>query len=267
MKDYKQTLLDLIIDNQSNGEKRQIVYLEGGYYDTRFGPTEFSVNTLKACIEIAESIIKKRYRITRVVLGVLINNIGMTCGEDACVIDSREKITKNTDGTISESLEKMLVKSKVTKKDKVIITNERNLRNRGIRTAREMIKEPIKYSLEIDENADKEVLYNVILDGSKIPLAIKRGERLIARCPLIMGQHYLDLYIDSIKKYGNSTNLLLVDFCEMYDRHKVNNGVKVALMILQRMYDYDVSKLKIANFCFVDDELTQYEFDLTEGSK
>lgn len=267
MKDYKQTLLDLIVDNQSNGEKRQIVYLEGGYYDTRFGPNEFSVNTLKACIETADEIIKKRYRITRVVLGVLINNIGMACGDDACVIDNRENITKNTDNTIPDSLEEILKKSKVAKKEKVVITNERNLRNRGIRTVKEMIKEPKKYSLEIDENADKEVTYNITLNGSKIPLAIKRGERLIARCPLIMGQHYSDLYIDSMKKYGDSANLLLVDFCEMYDRHKVNNGAKVALIILEKMYCYDVSNLKIANFCFSDDELTQYECDLTKGSK
>lgn len=82
-----------------------------------------------------------------------------------------------------------------------------------------------------------------------------------------MGQHYADLYVKNAKKYGNTTNQLLIDMCEMYDRHKVNNGAKISLVLLHKMYGYDVSNLKIMNFCFNDDELNQYEYDLTEGGK
>lgn len=268
MNDYQQTLLNLIskITGQ-NGNERQIVYLEGGYFDTRFGPKEFSTNTLKACIETAEEIIKKKYKITRVTLGVLINNIGITCDEDACVIGGQEdNIKSKNDANIPESLNNMLKKSRVAKEDQ-IITNERTLRNRGIRTIKDIVKDAKNYFLEMDTNADNEILYSIVINGSKIPLAIKKGERWVARCPLIMGQHYTDLYIKNAKKYGNTTNQLLIDMCEMYDRQKVNHGTKVSLLLLQKMYGYDVTNLKIVNFCFGDDELTQYEYDVTEGGK
>lgn len=269
MNAFSQVLVDIIekITKQNSVSKRQIVYIEGGYYDTRFGPNEFSTNTLRASIEAVEEIIKKRYKITRVVLGVLINNIGITCGEDVCVIAPQEDNSKdNEDTVIPEVLENMLQKSKVAKGDQVI-TNERTLRNRGIRTIKEIVREPEKYFLETEVNANDEVLYSTTIKGTKIPLAIQKGERWVARCPLIMGQHYIDLYIKNAKKYGNSTNQLLIDMCEMYDRHKVNNGARVALLLLQKRYGYDVNNIKIVNFSFNDDELTQYEYDVNEGGK
>lgn len=268
MDNYRQALLGIINKiTVQNDNKRQIIYLEGGYFDTRFGPKDFSTNTLKACIETAEEIIKKKYRIMRVTLGILINNIGITCDEDMCVIgDQENNFRSKNDTVIPESLENMLKKSKVAKGDQ-IITNERTLRNRGIRTIKDIIRDLEKYSLEMDTHTNNEVLYSVIINGSKIPLAIKRGERWVARCPLIMGQHYTDLYIKNAKKYGNTVNQLLIDMCEMYDRQKVNNGAKVSLLLLRKLYGYDVSNFKIVNFCFSDDELIQYEYDITGGGK
>lgn len=268
MNSYQQTLLDLInkITGQ-NGNVRQTIYLEGGYFDTRFGPKEFSTNTLKACIKVAEELIKKKYNIMRVTLGILINNIGIICGEDACIIGGQKNDVKSEDNVmIPELLKDMLKKSKVTKEDQIII-NERTLRNRGIRTIKDIVKDPEKYSLEMETNSNNEILYSITINGSKIPLAIKRGARWVARCPLIMGQHYADLYVKNAKKYGNTTNQLLIDMCEMYDRHKVNNGAKISFILLNKMYGYDVSNLKIMNFCFNDEELSQYEYDLTEGGK
>src|SRR5436190_971667 len=114
MKDYQQTLIDLIgkLANQKNA-KRQIVYLEGGYYDSKLGPQEFSINSLAGIIEVAEEIVKKQYKVTRVILGVLVNNIGIVCGEDVCEIPSKKIYQNDTDPVLPTSFEKMLQNSKV----------------------------------------------------------------------------------------------------------------------------------------------------------
>ena len=44
----------------------------------------------------------------------------------------------------------------------------------------------------------------------------------------------------------------------------MNNGAKVAHMLLQKKYDFDAGNLQIANFSFQDDELVDFEYDLTE---
>ncbi len=266
MKDLKQTLLDLILESASYSQgKRQIVYLEGGYYDTRFGPQDFSTNTLSMVINISEEIVKRKYKITRVILGVLVNNIGIVCGEDACVISNKENDSKSDEAlVIPKVLTDMLKESKVTKNDPAIFTNEKTLRNRGLRLVKEIVGSPKKYSIVLDKNKDGEDLCSVMIGEDKIPLTIKKGKTWAARCPLIMGQHYADLYIKISKKYGENINLLVVDMGEMYDRHKMNNGAKVAFMLLQKKYGFDGSNLKIANFSFQDDDLVNFEYDLTE---
>lgn len=268
MNTHSQVFLDVISKLiKKTDDTRQIVYLEGGYFDTRFGPRDFSTNTLQACIEVAEEIIKRKYKITRVMLGVLINNIGISCGEDVCLIDDQKKNNQDENDTeVPESLAVMLKKSKIAKEDQ-ITTNERTLRNRGIRTIKNIVENKKSFSLETNPYSDNGILYSVVIDGVKIPLAIRKDNIWTARCPLIMGQHYSDLYIKSTKKYGTTTQQLCVDMCEMYDRHKVNNGAKVALLILKKLYGYDVSNLEIVNFSFNDDELTQSEYDVTGGSK
>lgn len=261
----QQTLLNLILETiRKNDNGRQVVYLEGGYFDTRFGPKEFSTNTLNICIKTAEEIIKKKYKIMRVILGVLINNIGINCDENICTINGQENNAKNKDDAlVPTALDNMIKKSKIGKEDQ-IITNERTLRNRGIRTMRDILSNPKKYSLGIDEDTNDEILYSLDIEGNKIPLAIERKEHWIARCPLIMGQHYVDLYVKNAKKYGKTTNQLLIDMCDIYDRHKVNNGAKVSLFLLRKMYGYNVGNLRIVNFSFNDDELTNFEYDITE---
>lgn len=267
MNDINTKLLETIktiLDKNGHG-KRQIVYIEGGYYDTRFGPNDFSINTLNVAIDITSEIIKKEYGLTRVILGILINNIGISCGEDVCVIPKPGEMKVNEDDTIiPELLDKLLQRSKIVKADQ-ITTNERTLRNRGIRTARAIIENESEYEIAKDVNSNDEILYNVIIDGKKIPLAIRRGEKWAARCPLIMGQHYSDLYIKFSKKYGKNTYQTIIDMCDMYDRHKVNNGAKVAFLILKKIYNYDTSNLNIVNFSFSDDELNHFEKDITEN--
>ncbi|HVZ11687.1 MAG TPA: hypothetical protein VG965_01535 [Patescibacteria group bacterium] len=265
MSDINQKLLDTVrsVASGSDGNRRNIVYIEGGYYDTRFGPTDFSFNTLNSATQTANELIKKEYNITRVSLGVLINNIGISCGEDVCVIPTaREMKPDQNDATVPDSLEEILKNTKIQKSDQ-IVTNERTLRNRGIRTARIIADNEKEYAIEKDINNKGETLYNIMIDGKKIPLAIRKDEKWAARCPLIMGQHYSDLYIKFAKKYGKNVGQILIDMSDMYDRHKVNNGAKVAFLILKSIYGYDTSNLKIINFSFGDDELTQFEEDIT----
>ena len=149
MKDLKQTLLDLVLESVSHSQgKRQIVYLEGGYYDTRFGPQDFSKNTLSMAVNIAEEIVKRKYKVTRVILGVLVNNIGIVCGEDACVIPNKIYDSKNDEAlVIPKILTDVLTASMITKNDPVIFTNEKTLRNRGLRLVKEIVDESKKYSI------------------------------------------------------------------------------------------------------------------------
>lgn len=264
MKDYQQTLLGLVTQTASQDNAKLIVYLEGGYYDSKMGPSEFSINTLTGCIQVSEELIKKQYRVTRVVLGTLVNNIGIVCGENVCEMPAKQMYQNDTDPVLPPVFEEMLADSKIFKKDQIIFTNERRLRNRGLRVIKQLAEEPEKYGLITDQKEEGEVIYSVMIGGKKIPLGIQRGNVWSARCPLIMGQHYSDLYIQFSKKFGNSVTKVLVDMCEMYDRHKVNNGAAVAQLLLEKMYGYDTTNLKIINFCFQDDELDTYEYDVTE---
>ena len=229
------------------------------------GPQDFSINTLSMAIHVAEEIVKRKYKVTRVLLGVLVNNIGIVCGEDACVIPNKESDFNNNEAlVVPHILTDMLNKSKVTKNDPVIFTNERTLRNRGLRLVKEIVDESKKYSIVMDKNKEGADLCSVLIEEDKIPLTIKKGKTWAARCPLIMGQHYADLYIKISKKYGENINLLIVDMGETYDRHKMNNGAKVAFMLLHKMYGFDTGNLKICNFSFQDDELVHFEYDVTE---
>ncbi len=267
MSTYKEALLEAITSiRKKQPNNRAVVYLEGGYYDTRFGPQDFSFNTLSACTDITKELIKNQYGITRVVLGILANNIGQVCGEDSCVIPIN--INKNDSDYVElpQSLRNIINNTGIVPRDQVMFTTEKNLRNRGIKLIKKLIKELQKYSLVMDKKTESQEICSVVLEGKKIPLAIKKGEAWAARCPLIMGQHYADIFIKNAKKFGSSTNQIIIDMCEMYDRHKVNNGAKFASLLLHRLYRYDTSNIHIINCCFQDDELMEYELDVTHGS-
>lgn len=267
MSTYKQALLEAIISIKKKQPKnRVVVYLEGGYYDTRFGPQDFSFNTLSACMDITKELIKKQYGITRVVLGILANNIGQVCGEDSCVIAINVNKNDNENVELPQSLGNIINNTGFVTRDQVMFTTEKNLRNRGIKLIKNLIKKPQKYSLIMDKKTESQEICSIVIEGKKIPLAIKKGETWAARCPLIMGQHYVDIFIKNAKKFGSSTNQIIIDMCEMYDRHKVNNGAKFARLLLHRLYGYNNSNIHIINCCFQDDELMEYELDVTHGS-
>jgi hypothetical protein len=265
MSDLKHSIIQIILDaKENNPKKRIIVYLEGGYFDTRFGPQDFSINTLKTAVATAEELIRNTYKITRVLLGILVNDIGAECEEDVCVIpDEANEYKDEKRLVIPDSLKKILKKSHILK-DEVFFTREKTLRNRGLKIVKNVIKNPEDYSVVVNEKKNGGELYSVMIHNDKIPLGIKNDKTWSARCPLIMGQYYSDLYIKLVKKFGKDAKILLIDMGEMYDRHKMNNGAKIAFLLLEKMYGYDSPDLEIVNYSFQDDELNNFEYDITK---
>src|SRR5579872_954041 len=145
MSDLKQSIIQITQKTNKNDKKRLIVYLEGGYYDTRFGPQDFSINTLKIAVATAEELVQSKYNITRVVLGILADNIGIACGDYICFIPNETNGYKDEKPfTIPDVLKEIIKKSHILK-DEVFFTNEKTLRNRGLKIVKNIINEPKAY--------------------------------------------------------------------------------------------------------------------------
>lgn len=203
-----------------------IVYLEGGHYDPRYEISDFSINSLTHVLNISNNLILKNKGNIKIVIGILIDNLGLQCSESYC--ETTEKHEPNNNENLPIEIEKILDKYLIVKRDKIIISNERNCKNKTISYLKKVV-ETNHNSLSIENKNDiMSVLYHAS-DNQMIQLAeIKNSVTWVAKCPSIMAQHYCNITNKILKRFNDASNITIIDFSEIEDINKVTRGVEVA---------------------------------------
>lgn len=232
-----------------------IVFLEGGHFDPREGATEHALNTLQVATEVTSQCVQLFQRQVRIVLGILVDDLGLDCG-DQCSLDGSvdEELSSQISSELPKEIEQILKTSPLVKRERVLISSERNAKNRGIKSVKEILKSATNPRLV---HNDMTVHFEEDL-STHIPLASIRGEFWSAKCPVVMGQHYHDVFQKNEQRFDPSHPQILIDFSEIYDRNKVNNGSKVSLQLL---HSDSLASRKIVNICFKDDACEKYSWD------
>jgi hypothetical protein len=204
-----------------------IIYLEGGHYDPRYEISDFSLNSLRHVLNISNNLIVKHKGNIKIVIGILIDNLGLACSETSCEITEKDSFNKNSD-TLPLEIEKVLDNYIIVKREKIIISNERNCKNKTISFLKKNTKTNHD-SISIESKNDiLSILYHA-RDNQLIQLAeIKNDVVWTAKCPSIMAQHYTNITDKILKRFSDATDITIIDFSESEDMNKVTRGVEVA---------------------------------------
>ena len=265
-------LLNLIKgDIEDNYPIISAFYLEGGHFDPRYPVTDFSKDSLVKVLDIANNAILMHKRKLKVVLGILIDDLGLQCGTEVCDI-SAPVVSTEIQGLapVPQELEEVLEKYTIVKRDKLVLQGERNCKNRGIQSLKKIVTNTLDHypelSLEEMDMVTKVIFSNK--QGQKIVLAESKGKDIwTAKCPLIMAQHYKDTY-QKIAKLNPQVNAFhIIDFSEMDDFHKVVNGTEVALKIFLNDEQINSNKLKITNVFLSDFDVEHYSINTQSSTE
>lgn len=266
-----------------------LVFIEGGHYDPRFVEEDdmvFAEESLRAALELATNLVLKYKKAVKIVLGVLVDNLGQECGADACSIPlpagepvveealdvdegeenasgGRKKKKKKEKPKLPESLEDILTEYPIARRDMLVVTHERAAKNRAVRAIRNYIKSDALSQLPLDvveESDDVTRVYFTGPDGNVL-LATRNGEAWSAQCPAIMGVHFDEVFTALDKRFfkRQSSPRVVIDFSEAADRSKVTNGSKAALSLFIDREGYGTHH--IFNISSVDEEVEITELD------
>lgn len=268
----EQELLKLIQkDVETNCPSVSAFYLEGGHFDPRYPPSDFSINSLVKVLDIANNAILIHKRKLKAVLGILIDDLGLQCGTQVCDI-SVPMTGSETKGLapVPQLLEEVLEKYTIVKRERLILQGERNCKNRGIQSLKKIVTHYLddypELSLEETDGITKIIFSNS--QGQDIVLAESKGKDIwTAKCPLIMAQHYKDTY-QKISKLNPQLNAFhIIDFSEMDDYHKVVNGTEVVLKLFLNDEQINSNKLKITNVFLSDFDAEHYTINTMNSTE
>ncbi len=233
---YQTNLYQKIEQEVETAKHPLAIYLEGGHFDPRLWATPFSINSLNGAIDLASTLVRQFKKRIRIVLGVLIDDL-----------DSK----KSKGILIPETLETIFTQYPIVKRDRVLISSERNAKNRGIQT----LKRKLPHELITEENDN---LYFLADDSQRVLIARICGNTWIAHCATIMAQHYADVGRHLDQRYHRQTYpQIIIDFSEYYDRIKVNRGAELALGVFINRTE----ATQIWNVCFNDPDGEHYSID------
>ncbi len=249
---YQLEILAKIEHRLINETKPPIIFLEGGHFSPKYGPTEFSINSLQEAIDLASNLISEFKKKIRVVLGILIDDLGLNC-ENICN-PTIEKI-KQGNGPLPAAIEIILSKSPIIKRDRVIISSERNAKNRGIETLKKIATESAL--IEVKEETGLRRIYFLADDGQRVLCAQSNGNNWVAKCATIMAQHYKDVSRKLDQRFPEKYRQIIVDFSEASDQIKVNRSSELAI----RLFLEQDARKEIVNICFVDQACKKYIID------
>lgn len=205
-----------------------IVYLEGGHYDPRYDISDFSLDSLTHVLNISNNLILKYKGDIKIVIGILIDNLGLQCAESVCEVTGNDEFLKGSE-ELPVEIENILSKYLIVKRDKIIISNERNCKNKTISFLKKTIDTNHNCISIDDKNETLSVLYHAS-DNQSIQLAeIKNNVTWVAKCPAIMAQHYNNITNKILKRFNNASDITIIDFSEIEDINKVTRGVEVAV--------------------------------------
>lgn len=205
-------------------------FIQGGYFETAYGATDFSFNSFNSAIALRR-IIQKSHLKNRMFSGVLVNNFGQDCDEAIC---SLKEPVKADDEAIEQEINSLIIHSRI-KNASLTITKETTLKNRGLRMIRQMFKDlsaPIHNQAIIYKKTEMPTWYMRSKFGDDIALFDKYEDNIIAKCPIIMGTYYSDMLRKLETTTTNpNTPFVLLDFCSYKDKATVTRGVEVAFTL------------------------------------
>ncbi len=243
--------------------KPLVIFLEAGHFNSRLGITNFSVNSFQGAIDIATNLIIEFKKKIRIILGVLIDNLGLGCDNNNCCIKLGHH-GPDVSHKLPDEIEDILYRSPIAKRDRFVISSERNARNRGISTLKKMARSlksnPKNTMLALEETGDVKKLYYKSEDRHNILLAEVIGNNWIVKCPTIMAQHYADLFQMMAQRFTLRYPRMVIDISEMLDRNKVNCGAEAALRQFVKK-QLNRSRQEILNVCLGDKNGTIYTID------
>ncbi|CAI1075865.1 Uncharacterised protein [Serratia rubidaea] len=234
--------------------KIPVMYLEGGHYDPRYPVNEFAQKSLRHALDIANNAIARHKKDLKISLGILIDDLGLQCGVESCEI--APELPENSDGAeehgeLPNALAAILAQYKIVKRERMVIQGERACKNRGIQTLKRILERhkttPFP-ELEIEESAALTRIFFVNEEGQRVLLAESKAKDVwTAKCPVIMAQHYSDVYDRVAKLHPQSHALHIIDFSETDDYNKVINGADVAMKLFLRNKSVGNRAVKITN--------------------
>ncbi|MFA7308235.1 MAG: hypothetical protein WC026_16370 [Hyphomicrobium sp.] len=236
-----------------------IVILEAGHFSSSCGPDWQAVNTLKGALDLANNIIVEHGKKVRVVLALLVDDLGLSCGIDVCSVGENNT---NVGDSLPNELISILKDSSIYKPKQFVISSERAAKNRGIVKLKNIIKRkgPAFGSIfKLEEDGRQQKFFFCSKDGEKVFLADIKDWVWSSRCPLVMGQHYFDLHKKISKRYPYNWPQILIDFSSIHERGKVNRGAELATQFLS--LEGVARSYEIVNICFADEEGEVYTVD------
>jgi len=257
-KPYLNEVVEII--RAATSDAKIVVFLEAGHFDPRHGATPFSRITLEDSLELVKCLIKEFNRQVKIVLGVLVDDLGLECGETSCSLQDMSSVEPALgEGDLPKELEQILV-SPYVKRDRVLISSERACKNRSLLSLKKLIKSNTYQEMITLKESDGENTKVLFTDeeGNEILLAEFLQSVWKAKCPAIMGQHYIDCYTKVLQRHQENTKLMIVDWSEMLDYPKVTAGSQAALKIFSNA-SLNLLHLDIVNVFFGDDHGQIYE--------
>jgi len=154
-----------------------------------------------------------------ITIGVLVNDLGMICGSDACTINA------NNDVEMQKLIDTFCTKFPDFSNH---VKTEKHMKNRGLRKIKKIIKRELAPSAllyPIERSPLHIDWYHQSEPDNDILLFQEKHESWIAKCPTIMGAYYLTCMQD----IDSDADSVIIDFCSFSDRDKVKKGAEVAL--------------------------------------
>lgn len=227
-----------------------VFYLEGGHFDPRYPVTDFAINSLHYALRIASQTISEHKKRVRLALGILVDDLGLQCGVEACEMSPLVTDTK-VENEIPPELELILAQYPIVKRDRLVIQGERTCKNRGIQTLRKVMAQHASSPRPELKTEEIDSIQKIIYRNEKsqpILLAESKSKGVwAAKCPMIMAQHYIDV-VKTVEKLHPQTNAVhIIDFSETDDYNKVINGAEFAIKLLLQSETVAGKKIAISN--------------------
>lgn len=199
----------------------EVLVVEGGHFAPVSGATPFAQDSLAAALQLAEETVRTHGRRVRVIVAILVDDLGLQCGSDGCVLHPSGKSED-----LPDLLEAQLASHWMVRRQLVHVQTERNARNRGLQRLKRWLADP---TVPIVQQDDLAIFRSA--DGQEVQIAHRSGDHWVADCPLVMGQHYADLFSHACSRFGAGRPVTIVDFSDALDRNKVCRGAQLAQQV------------------------------------
>ncbi|MDX5627198.1 MULTISPECIES: hypothetical protein [unclassified Brenneria] len=246
---YFDSLMSSVDSCYQCSDDKQVIYLEAGHFNSRFGVDDFALNSLKDAVDFGSRLIKAYQKNVKLVYGILVDDLGMACSEESCTLTPPPEPDRLDSVGLPDELEAFIAASPHIKRDKLMIFSERTCKNRAIRNIKKKIKQGAE-GLVITEDGEYSEIKIAPAGETPFLLARRQGSVYTAKCPAIIAQHYDDVLMKLKQQFFGVNKFMIIDWCEMSDRIKVIQG-KSAFSILQ---DEDCLNAAIVNIFFGDEE-------------